>query len=180
MANPATDATVIACCGCDFSTHAVHLALVTRDRVEAQKVIGLDGNFNHQAQLLDAAFNDWQPGFGCAPALVIEQAFHHFEHSNPDTTIKLAMTMGFIIAMAARHGYTIYRLSPSEWRSLAGVPIHHKGSPGMRKRADLKSAAIALVKQEYGLDVLSDDAAEAILMGRVGVGLLARDSKRDS
>ena len=69
----------------------------------------------------------------------------------------LAKLAGSLEVMLYESGYLVNVVKASEWRKRVGI----KG----RKRADVKSEAIAMVKEIYELDV-SEDEAEAILFAR--------------
>ena len=76
---------------------------------------------------------------------------------NPKVYEILAKLAGSLEIMLYESGYLVNVVKASEWRKRVGI----KG----RKRADVKSEAIAMVKEIYGLDV-SEDECEAILFCR--------------
>lgn len=180
--------------GCDYSTHAIHLAVVGRDEIAKVHVARIE-HMEHSERVtaLVVAFNEVRH---CAvlegihaPTVLIEQPFHHEGNGNASTTIILSMLCGELMAAAVMEGFTILRLMAGEWRALAGVantaqrftaksgrrpgaqPMRHLG------RADLKAEALRLVKLEYGVDFGKDDnSAEAVLMARVALGIARRDA----
>ena len=76
---------------------------------------------------------------------------------NPRVYEILAKLAGSLEVMLYESGYLVNVVKASEWRKKVGI----KG----RKRVDVKSEAIAMVKEIYGLDA-SEDECEAILFAR--------------
>lgn len=83
-----------------------------------------------------------------------------FSKANVDTTMKLANLAGGMMLYCARREIEFVHPLPSEWRKEIGLQ-QGKGV----KRDVLKAEAIAVVKQEYDIDV-NDDVAESILLAR--------------
>lgn len=77
----------------------------------------------------------------------------------------LSMLSGAVMLYAAQHNIEFENPVPTEWRKRIGL----EQSKNV-KREVLKQEAIFAVKREYGLSV-TDDIAEAILIGRSGFDL---------
>lgn len=151
--------------GCDFSTHAVHLARVGRDAVEAQTVVKLTGkSFDEQVDAVSQAVLD----IGKAgETLLIERPFvHGGVRQNFDTSLRLMAVASMVRTLASLRGYRTLEMLASEWRPIAGVPTG-SGRGLALNRAELKGLAIRQVKLEFGIDLVDDNACEAILMARV-------------
>ena len=74
--------------------------------------------------------------------------------------INLARLQGRILQMASELGIPVVMYKPSAWRKAVGI---HTGK-GI-KRQELKKAAVALVLEQYGVEV-TEDVAEAICIGK--------------
>lgn len=75
---------------------------------------------------------------------------------------KLCHLQGLILGYAITNSVNIQFSTPSAWRKKIG--IHITENKRRLKRNELKSKAIRLVKEKYGIDVC-DDEAEAICIG---------------
>lgn len=95
--------------------------------------------------------------------IIIEKSV--MKGQNADTLQKLSMISGAVMYYAKIHDIEFENPLPSQWRAVIGMEQSKKV-----KREILKLEAIKAVKQEYGLDV-TDDEAEAILIGRSGFDL---------
>ncbi len=146
--------------GCDFSTHAVHLARVGKTAVEAQTVVNLDRkSFDEQALAVKAALEDIG---ACGQTILIEKPFvHRGERQNFDTSLRLMAVAAMVRTLASLRGLRTLEMLATEWRPIAGVPASAVG------RVELKRLAIRHVKLEFGIDLVDDNAAEAILIARV-------------
>ena len=60
---------------------------------------------------------------------------------------------------AADDGYRLTTIRPTTWRKLVGI------RQGRKKREELKQEAIALINNQFSINV-NDDEAEAILIGK--------------
>ena len=85
--------------------------------------------------------------------------------SNISTVQMLSNLAGAVMLYAATKGIELEFVYPSEWRRKIGLSQSTK-----IKREILKEEAIRAVKQEYDINV-TDDEAEAILIGRSGCDL---------
>ena len=155
--------------GCDFSTKAVHLALVSATAVEAMRVVPLRPR---------------EPSLSIGPlsvalaelcrlhptTLVIERPFVNVRKDRGTdylTPILLGRVWGMVETLALQEGYRVLCMTANEWRSMAGVTR-------LQSRKDAKREAVRLVALEYGYAARDDNEAEAILMGRVGLALHRR------
>ena len=80
--------------------------------------------------------------------------------SNLSTYRKLALLQGVLICLFAENNYLYSIVEPSKWKSFCKI----KG----RKRQEQKENAIKFVKDNFDIDVSSDEA-DAICMGVWGV-----------
>ena len=71
----------------------------------------------------------------------------------------LAMLLGVIQTSCTEHNVPFEAVSPNVWRKYAGTN-------GANRREE-KMLSVAMVKEKYNIKV-SDDVAEAILIGRYG------------
>lgn len=170
--------TSVAALGIDLSTHGVHMALVDRDGIVETATVRLDGHSAaSQVSMLRGALIEMPCPVDTLA--LIEQPYHG--HDNPQTTIALARVAGMVEAVALQCGYQVRRMTAAEWRPLAGIGNYaSSGNPKKpilrnRARAELKAAALRLVKLEYGLETADDNLAEAVLMARVALGLSQRE-----
>jgi hypothetical protein len=158
--------------GCDFSTHALHLARVGRTAVEAQTMVKLDGKtYDEQVLAASQAIRE----IGCnGETLLVEKPFiHRGERQNYDTSLRLMAVAAMVRTLGSLSGLRTIEMLASEWRPIAGIPATAR--TGRYKRADLKGLAIHHVKLEFGIDLVDDNAAEAILMARVAYILQHRN-----
>lgn len=89
--------------------------------------------------------------------------------SNGILTFKvLAMLLGVIQTSCAEHNIPFEAVSPNVWRKYAGTN-------GANRREE-KMLSVAMVKEKYNIKV-SDDVAEAILIGRYGAMMHKRELK---
>lgn len=78
---------------------------------------------------------------------------------NAQVLIDLARLQGHIMRIAMDVGVPVVIYKPSSWRKDVGI----KSGRGV-KRHELKEAAMALIKEKYGMEV-PEDIAEAICIG---------------
>lgn len=103
----------------------------------------------------------WQPDY-----IVMEDIQYQ---SNGILTFKvLAMLLGVIQTSCAEHNVPFEAVSPNVWRKYAGTN-------GANRREE-KMLSVAMVKEKYNIKV-SDDVAEAILIGRYGAMMHKRELK---
>lgn len=159
--------------GIDYSTHAVHMALVGRDAVLETTIVDLDRKPLHrQLEDLREALSAIRP---CVGLMALIEA-PYYGHDNPDTALKLSRLVGILEAVATVEGFWTRTMRATEWRPLAGIGLLSGKGVERKLRAGLKQEACRLVKLEFGLDSKDDNLAEAILIGRVAVGLQSREA----
>lgn len=78
------------------------------------------------------------------------------QQSNVATVIKLARIQGVAIGFCAAHDIDIHILTPTRWRSVLG----YQQGPKV-KREMLKEQSLNFVKNEFGLNIDSEDENEA-------------------
>lgn len=157
--------------GCDFSTHAVHFARVGKE-VERQAVVPLDGkSFDEQVLAVSSELTD----IGADASLVlVERVFvHGGAKQNFDASLRLAAIAAMVRTVASLRGFRTLEMLATEWRPIAGIPSARGGA--RYGRTDFKKLAIDLVKLEFDIDTRDDNAAEAILLGRVATILARRE-----
>lgn len=158
--------------GCDYSTHAIHLALVSRDAVVRTSAVNLDGlNPGQQVGAIGYELRELA-GAMERPFLLLEKPY--LGHDNPATALTLAALMGMIQTLALESGFYVRQMLAAEWRPLAGSVLQTQGPAGRRLRKDLKAEALALVRLKHGLITTDDNLAEAVLMAGVALGLAAQ------
>ena len=82
------------------------------------------------------------------------------QQSNVATVIKLARIQGVAMGFCAAHNIELHILTPTRWRASL------KFSQGPKvKREELKEQSIKFVKNEFGLNIESEDENEAIAIG---------------
>lgn len=96
------------------------------------------------------------------------------QNPNVKTIVELARVQGLLQAAAYSlpTEVPIVFYMPATWRKAVGIQMGR----GV-KRAELKKAAIAMVAERYGKQV-SDDEADAILIGRAAVALAAENKEK--
>lgn len=100
----------------------------------------------------DVVLAQWKPDF-----IMMED----IQYQNGILTYKiLAMLLGVIQTACTAANVEFECVSPNVWRKYAGTCG--------KNRQEEKKLSVALVKEKYGINV-SDDVAEAILIGRYGV-----------
>lgn len=99
----------------------------------------------------DVVIKKWEPDF-----IVMED----IQYQNGIMTYKiLAMLLGVVQTACTVASMPFECVSPNVWRKYAGTCG--------KNRQEEKKLSVALVKEKYGINV-SDDVAEAILIGRYG------------
>lgn len=107
------------------------------------------------------------------PNLVVAEGVS-LQNPNVKTIVELARVQGLL--QAATYSLPVYVpvvfFMPAAWRKAVGIQIGR----GV-KRAELKKAAISMVAERYGKQV-SDDEADAILIGQAAVDLAAEHKEK--
>jgi Holliday junction resolvasome RuvABC endonuclease subunit len=142
--------------GIDGATKNSGLAFFEDGRLIDYKLISLSGDVNirlpKMMMAICAYINKHKPD-----KIIMEKSILT---TNVDGVQKLANLAGAVMFFAYSKGIEFEHQYPTEWRAKIGLSQSKK-----IKRDVLKQEAIAVVKQEYGLDV-GDDVSEAILMAR--------------
>lgn len=105
-----------------------------------------------RALLVDTIIKQW-----CPDLIVMEDIQQ--QHGAILTYKILAMLLGVIQETCAEKGVEFDVVSPNVWRKYAGT--------AGKTRQEEKKLSVALVQQKYHITV-SDDVAEAILIGQYG------------
>ena len=147
--------------GIDGATKNSGLAVMEDGKLIDCKLISLSGDVNvrlpKMMMAICAYINKYKPD-----KIIMEKSILT---TNVDGVQKLANLAGAVMFFAYSKGIEFEHQYPTEWRAKIGLSQSKK-----IKRDVLKQEAIAVVKQEYGLDV-GDDVSEAILMARSGFDL---------
>lgn len=147
--------------GIDGATKNSGLAVMEDGKLIDYKLISLSGDVNvrlpKMMMAICAYINKHKPD-----KIIMEKSILT---ANVDGVQKLANLAGAVMFFAYSKGIEFEHQYPTEWRAKIGLVQSKKV-----KREVLKKEAIAVVKQEYGLDV-GDDVSEAILMARSGFDL---------
>ena len=164
--------------GCDYSTKAVHLALVSRDEVIEREhtaisfddlagtILELDGLLNqliwkHRVAAL------WLETPWFAGGKFVDGTFVAGRSNN--NTLKLHRVAHWIEALAIRTGISVHYVSPAEWRSqILGVG-------GRAKTAELKRASLRYAQMVYGVETKDDNLADAIAIAAYGLAQARRE-----
>ena len=151
--------------GCDYSTKAVHLAIVSRDvvlelgMVDAD-VLDIDAQLDHLNWEHDVTAL-WLEKPWFAGGKFVDGKFVPGKSNN--NTLKLHRVAYWIEALAIRNGIAVNYVSPAEWRSqILGVG-------GRAKTAELKRASIRYAQMVYGVETKDDNLADAIAMAAYGL-----------
>lgn len=107
------------------------------------------------------------------PELIVAEGVS-LQNPNVKTIVELARVQGLLQAAAYSLPETvpIVFYMPSSWRKVVGIQVGR----GV-KRAELKKAAITMVAEKYGKQV-SDDEADAILIGQAAADLAAENKEK--
>lgn len=100
----------------------------------------------------DIVINKW-----CPDVIIMEDIQQ--QHGAVLTYKVLAMLLGVLQETCAENGIEFEAVSPNVWRKYAGTCG--------KTRAEEKKLSVAVVKQKFNINV-SDDVAEAILIGQYG------------
>lgn len=99
------------------------------------------------------------------------------------TLVILGGVQGFIYGIAASNGVPVEFVSPTSWRSIAGL---FDGTTEGKKREVLKRKAINMANEKFGLELKwvspsskrnEDDIAEAILICASMLGIITKKRK---
>lgn len=99
------------------------------------------------------------------------------------TLVILGGVQGFIYGIAASNGVPVEFVSPTSWRSIAGL---FDGTTEGKKREVLKRKAIDMANEKFGLELKwvspsskrnEDDIAEAILICASMLGIITKKRK---
>lgn len=159
--------------GCDFSTKAVHLAvvgdrkLVTYDAISIEKLAPAA-----RLALIRSSLHGMRK-YGENMTLVIEEPFLK---ENANTLLTLAWIAGQVDALAIEEGFYTRRMKPSEWRAIAGVDAFAFGKDKRLFRDEWKAAAIAHVKAEYRFETKDNNLAESILIAGAALAWSRREA----
>ena len=82
-------------------------------------------------------------------------------HQNIELVRKLSRILGVVMGWAATHGCYYEEVMPSVWRKY--IP---ECSQGGKERAELKEESIRVCRELFGFEPLSDDEADAVLIGQ--------------
>ena len=78
---------------------------------------------------------------------------------NANTQRMLTRLQGVVYGWCLTHNCSFHTIRPTTWRKLVGI------RQGRKKREELKQEAIALINNQFSINV-NDDEAEAILIGK--------------
>lgn len=107
----------------------------------------------------EIVIKEWKPDY-----IVMEDI--QYQHGAVLTYKVLAMLLGIIEELCTEHGIKYEVVSPNVWRKFAGTCG--------KTRQEEKKLSVATVKQKYNVNV-SDDVAEAILIGNYGAKVYRMD-----
>lgn len=93
--------------------------------------------------------------------VVVEHTSMQRKHFNAATLINLSQLIGVVEGWTIANNADFVQLYPSEWRSRIGT--HPSG------REECKAWAVETVKERFHIECLSDDEADAILIGQAWI-----------
>ena len=112
-------------------------------------------------KFVEMIIREWQPDY------IVMEDIQYQQRSGVITFKILAMLLGVIQTVCEEEGVPYEAVSPNVWRKYAGTC----GST----RTEEKRLSVAVVKEKYGVRV-SDDVAEAILIGRYGAQMHKKET----
>lgn len=92
---------------------------------------------------------------------------------NPQTQRILTMILGAVFGSCVCNNYKYYSLRPTQWRKAV-----HADECLPKKREELKVWSLNRVKSLYGIDNITDDVSDAILIGQAFLNIKG-DQKDD-
>lgn len=152
-------------CSIDSSTKKTGMSLFKNDEQFECKQIDLsdsrdttDARMSEMGRNILLVLNEWNPD-----GIYIEEP--KGEGRNVELVHKLSEIIGVVRGWAITHdGCYFEEVKPSVWRKYVGI------TQGRKKREELKTDSINLVKDVYGIDV-NDDVADSIC---IGIAMLRR------
>lgn len=87
---------------------------------------------------------------------------------NAQTQRMLTMILGVIYGVCIKHGILYYSSRPAEWRKA----VREVDEKLPHKRKELKKWSINKVSELYGIQEVSDDISDAILIGQAFINMM--------
>ena len=95
-------------------------------------------------------------------------------HGNPDVQKKLDRIQGIVLAWCIQHDASFNYVMPSAWRKY--IPEFPNGRS---KREEQKAFSMQYVADHYKIDLISDDQADAILIGEAVIRMSKEDTLQE-
>ncbi len=147
--------------GIDFSTKALHVALLDGPSLLSAKRYGLGETKEHGIGVITKLAMALQEEHGGLQVYTERPFMLRGERMNPQTTIELSLLVGAIRGLFVAAGHAVTLVKPDEWRSVVGVTG--------KDRAIKKASAIRIVRREFGIDLRNDDnMADAVCIACYG------------
>lgn len=159
-------ATRITAIGADYSTKAVHLAVVDARAVLRREMVDMTGDPRHALEALRLVLRSLA---ATAPLIYLEAPWIRPEQKGMLTALAVHRIARFVEAMALLAGLSVVYVPISTWRSqvLGRTPTS----------ALAKMASLAYVKTAYGVETRDDNLADAICIGAYGVAQITIGSR---
>lgn len=151
--------------GADYSSKAVHLALVGPDKVEAHGIVDFrdqsDAAALHQLRVALDGWSHWIAGRKDAGmvCLVLEDPWLRAE-SGVRSALSIHRIANFTECVAIQAGYRVHRVPVPTWRSQV---FGRQMRTGQAKRASLDYA-----RTVFGVHTSDNNLADAICLGSYG------------
>lgn len=94
---------------------------------------------------------------------------------NPQTQRMLSMILGAVFGCCVINNFNYCSLRPTQWRKL----VRWDDEKLPRKRDELKSWSINKVAELYGIQEISDDISDAILIGQAFINMIEEQEEND-
>lgn len=124
--------------------------------IETNKKIKGDEKLNQMIDLIHSLLKYEKPSIIVCEKIVVTR--------NALSTRMLQELTGAIRGFCIEHNIDYVSLAPASWRSIIVKEMMQK--PNGRKREDQKAWALDIINNKLGIETVSTDEAEAILIGR--------------
>ena len=94
---------------------------------------------------------------------------------NPQTQRMLSMILGAVFGCCVINNFNYCSLRPTQWRKL----VRWDDEKLPRKRDELKLWSINKVAELYGIQEISDDISDAILIGQAFINMIEEQEEND-
>lgn len=143
----------------DCSTTCSGMAIWDNGEYVTSHIINCEKNKDVEERLKEMVTKLWKGLDYYSPSIVVIE--DTYCHGNPSVQKKLDRIQGAIFAWCVLHSAEFHCIMPSAWRRyIEGFP-NGKGV----KRQEQKSFSVKYVTDKFGFKPITDDQADAILIG---------------